>query len=201
MSRATLTATGHEVDLAYPRAEQMVIADIAHHLAQINRFCGATFRPYSVAEHSLLVEEIFCREFAADVQGRFAALMHDAHEAYVGDLITPAKAMAGPAWAHLEGRLQSTVRSAWALHTAATTWSAFIRQADLIALATERAQLLPPGGSLWERLQHVQPVTWVDLMSPERCRQTWADWRNAWQDTADALDYARNGKQFAVAQP
>ena len=39
---------------------------------------------------------------------------------------------------------------------------------------------------------HVQPASWVDLMAPERCAMTWADWRQQFADQADALDFGRN---------
>lgn len=189
-----LTANGLEIDLRYPQVRNITLADISHHLAQINRYTGACRRPFSVAEHSLLVLDIVERVMTLDVHGRLAALMHDAHEAYTQDLSTPAKGQVGDAWHAFEGRLQRTVASAFALHSAAHKHAVAIKQADLIALATERAQLLPngPGLSLWPVLVHVQPVSWVDLMSPERCAMTWQDWRDRFKDSADALDYGRN---------
>lgn len=199
-SRHMVTACGHEIDLHYPQAGTIVLADIAHHLAQINRFTGACQRPYSVAEHSLLVLEIVERLMPLDVHGRFAALMHDAHEAYTNDLATPAKGEVGDGWQQFEGRLQRTVLSAFGLHAATHTHQAFIKQADLIALATERAQLMPsgPGISIWPCLVHVQPVQWVDLLSPERCTMTWADWRDRFKAAADALDFERNDALFSA---
>ena len=189
-----VTATGHEVDLRYPQVQSITLADISHHLAQINRYTGACRRPYSVAEHSLLVLEIVERVMTLDLHGRMAALMHDAHEAYTQDLSTPAKGQVGDAWHNFEGRLQRTVLSAFALNAAAHHHAMAIKQADLIALATERAQLLPtgPGISLWPCLLHVQAVSWVDLMAPERCAMSWADWRDRFKDSADALDFGRN---------
>ena len=197
MSQWILTAHGHEFDLVYPKASAMVAADVAHSLAQINRFTGHARRPYSVAEHSLLVLDIVEHLFApASVHLRLAALMHDAHEAYTGDVATPIKRAVGDHWDMLEHRIERTLRSAWGLHTAAYDHRAAIKQADLIALATERAQLLPPSPSLWEALVHVQPITWVDLMSPERQAMSWADWRNRFADAADALDFERNELAF-----
>ena len=73
-----VTASGNEVDLRYPRTNCITLADISHHLAQINRFTGACRRPYSVAEHSLLVLDICQRTMHMDVHGWMAALMHDA---------------------------------------------------------------------------------------------------------------------------
>jgi hypothetical protein len=189
-----VTASGNEVDLRYPQVQTITLADIAHHLAQINRYTGACRRPLSVAEHSLLVLEIVERVMKMDLHGRMAALFHDAHEAYTQDLSTPAKGQVGDAWHNFEGRMQRTVLSAFALHSATHKHAVAIKQADLIAQATERAQLLPsgPGISLWPCLVHVNPVSWVDLMSPERQAMTWQDWRDRFKDAADSLDYGRN---------
>ena len=193
-----VTASGNEVDLRYPKVTAITLADIAHHLAQINRYTGAARRPFSVAEHSLRVLDIVERMLPMDVHGKLAALMHDAHEAYTNDLSTPAKGQVGDDWYNFEGRLERTVRSAFALHAAMHKHGAAIKQADLIALATERAPLLPhgPGISLWPCLVHVQPVTWVDLMAPERCAMTWGDWRDQFKDAVDSLDFARNSDIF-----
>lgn len=188
-----VTAHGAEVDLSYTRPELITLRDVSHALAQINRFNGHCRRPYSVAEHSLLVLEIVQQLYApASVHCRLAALMHDAHEAYVGDMATPVKHLVGEPWHVLEHRVERCLRSAWALHAASYEFADTIKQADLIALATERAQLLPKSPGLWECLVHVQPVTWVDLMSPERCAMTWADWRDRFADEVDSLDFERN---------
>lgn len=196
-----LTAGGHEFDLAYPRHQLVSLADVSHALAQINRFTGHARRPYSVAEHSLLVLDIVQTLMApACVHLRLAALLHDAHEAYVGDVSTPAKSMLPHEWPILEHRMERTVRSAWGLHTAAHEWRDAVKQADLIALATEREQLLAKSPSLWPCLVHIEPVRWVDLMAPERVAMTWADWRDRFKDAADELDFERNDRLFAVAQ-
>ena len=73
------TATGSEVSLRNPEPASISLRTIAHHLSLINRFTGATCRPYSVAEHSLLVCEIAEREFQLDAHGLLAALLLAAH--------------------------------------------------------------------------------------------------------------------------
>lgn len=197
MSTSLLTANGHDINLQYVKPQHMVLADVAHALAQINRFTGHARRPYSVAEHSLLVLEIIEHLFApASVHCRLAALMHDAHEAYVGDMATPMKRALGDAYALIEHRFERTLRSAWALHGPAHDFGTVIRQADLIALATERVQLMPPSPVLWECLVHVQPARWIDLMSPERCAMRWDDWRDRFADAVDTLDFERNETTF-----
>ena len=195
-----LTALGNEVHMRFPSPGTINLATIAHHLSLINRFCGATCRPYSVAEHSLLVCEIAERDFHLDCHALFAALMHDAHEAYVTDLPTPAKdEIAG--WRTFEERFERMVRSCFGLHTTAYQHRHALKQADLIALATEREQLLPAGAREWDVLFHVQPVTWVDLMDKGRCSLAWSDWRQAFINRANELDYERQERASTLGRP
>lgn len=81
------TRRGHKFYPTSPRVENIDIEDIAHALSMQCRFNGHTSRFYSVAEHSVLVSRI------APPAVKFQALMHDAHEAYIGDIITPVKVM------------------------------------------------------------------------------------------------------------
>lgn len=80
-----LMHSGRIVDIHYPRAEDILIEDIAHHLARINRFNGGTKQPYSVAQHSVYVSQLCCESWALE------GLMHDATEAYLGDVSSPLK--------------------------------------------------------------------------------------------------------------
>lgn len=81
--------SGARLDLLAPQIERIRISDISEGLAKINRWVGATFGTYSVAQHSLIVAEDMYRE-----DGSFAAvygMVHDAHEALTGDIPTPAE--------------------------------------------------------------------------------------------------------------
>ena len=189
-----VTAGGDELDVRYPAPGHITAMTIAHHLAQINRFNGAACRPYSVAEHSLLVCEIAERELGLDVHGLMWALMHDAHEAFCGDVVSPNKAELGPEWGHFEASWQRRVCSAFALHTAKTTHARMVHKADLMALATEREALLPPAPTPWPVLLHVSTVNWADLRAPEREAMTWRDWRDRWHDRYEELEYARDAR-------
>lgn len=191
------TLTGRSYNLDDPRPSDIVLPDIAHALARINRYQGATIRAYSVAEHSLLVAEICERELQISIgtpacHGLLAALMHDAHECYVGDISTPVKRAIGGAWYPFERKHENAVRSAFALHVAARTHHEAIKRADLIALATERAQLMHPHAEPWVCLQGIEPVTWIDLLSRDRWDMKARDWQQAFADRVDELDYARN---------
>lgn len=191
-----VTAAGDELSLRYPRRGQLTAATIAHSLAQINRFNGHAVRPYSVAEHSLLVCEIVEREFGCDVHGLLAALMHDAHECVSCDMHSPGKEEIGPAWREWEARWQRLLRSEYALHAASADFAAHIHSADLMALATEKRDLLPATTTPWPMLNGIQPIGWVHLNSSEREAMTWSDWRQAFLDRYDALDHARNEVLF-----
>jgi hypothetical protein len=79
-----VTASGRQVNLLDPDPESIVIEDIALALARLNRFTGHTLTFYCVAQHSVLVSEQ-CR------RSPLAGLLHDAHEAYLGDVSRPLK--------------------------------------------------------------------------------------------------------------
>ncbi|MFT4150749.1 MAG: HD family hydrolase [Paracoccaceae bacterium] len=103
--------SGRRLDLLDPTPVDIEIEDIAHGLAFVARWNGQTRGDfaYSVAEHSLLVEEIFARQGGRDAKWRLAALLHDAPEYVIGDMISPVKAAVGPGYGELDARLAAAV--------------------------------------------------------------------------------------------
>lgn len=104
--------SGRRLDLLDPTPVDIEIEDIAHGLAFVARWNGQTFGdwPYSVAEHSLLVEQIFRRLCPAlGPRWQLAALLHDAPEYVIGDMISPVKAAVGPGYGALDERLTAAV--------------------------------------------------------------------------------------------
>src|SRR5690554_1402777 len=92
--------SGRRLDLLDPTPVDIEIEDIAHGLAFVARWNGQTLGDwaYSVAEHSLLVEELFAAMNPAQrPEWRLAALLHDAPEYVIGDMISPVKSAVGPA--------------------------------------------------------------------------------------------------------
>lgn len=88
------TVSGRAVCLVSPQASSIALSDIAHHLSVLPRFNGAAIherQPVSVAVHSLLVHQIVRHHAKENVVACLWALLHDAHEAYTGDLTTPVK--------------------------------------------------------------------------------------------------------------
>jgi hypothetical protein len=187
-----LTATGKAFNLGHPQATDICLDDLAHQLALINRFNGATGRPYSVAEHSLLVVDILETELGmTDPSGLLAGLMHDAHEIYFGDVISPVKHYLGDTAQVLEWSLQGKVQERYGLRTASRGHHDEINRADLIALATERRDLLPPHPMPWPILNGIEPARWADLQSTERSAVPWQYWRKAFAAKFHVLNMAR----------
>ena len=103
--------SGRRLDLLDPAPLDVEIEDIAHGLAFVARWNGQTAGdwPYSVAEHSLLVDDLMRRMGPATPAERLTALLHDAPEYVIGDMISPVKAAVGPGYEALDDRLQRAI--------------------------------------------------------------------------------------------
>ena len=104
--------SGRRLDLLDPTPMDIEIEDIAHGLSFVARWNGQTAGewPYSVAEHSLLVADLFdALAPGAEPRWRLAALLHDAPEYVIGDMISPVKAHVGPGYAEMEARLSAAI--------------------------------------------------------------------------------------------
>ena len=111
------------------RAEDIDIEDIAHALSMICRFGGHCSRHYSVAEHSLLVAQMVPEEY------RLSALLHDASEAYLGDVIAPLKRMPGmEGYCVLERKMEQLIEEKFGVRFVDDP---IIKEADLKALYIE----------------------------------------------------------------
>lgn len=136
------------LDLLAPDWTPVRLTDIATSLARIPRWCGNTRgAAYSVAQHCVMVAMLL-----AERHGRYlglAGLLHDAHEAAIGDIPSPVKA-AVPGLATLERRLQVALFRRFGLNPTLLD-APELHRADLQALATERRELLPPSAWPWRR--------------------------------------------------
>lgn len=113
--------SGRRLDLLDPTPMDIEVEDIAHGLAFVARWNGQTLGdwPYSVAEHSLLVEEIFALQNPGIAPAwRLAALLHDAPEYVIGDMISPVKAAVGPSYGELDLRLTAAIHIRFGLPAA-----------------------------------------------------------------------------------
>ena len=110
--------SGRRLDLLDPSPLDIEIADIAHGLARVARWNGQTSgdHAFSVAQHSLVVEALFC-EIAprASADARLAALLHDAPEYVIGDMISPFKSVVAGGYKDCELRLQRAIHLRFSL--------------------------------------------------------------------------------------
>jgi uncharacterized protein len=137
--------SGRRLDLLSPSPLDIEISDIAHGLARVARWNGQTrgAHAFSVAQHSLLVENLV-HELSPGVSRaiRLAALLHDAPEYVIGDLISPFKAAVGIDYKDFETKLLSAIHIRFGLaprQSAGVT--AMIKRADRLAAFHEATQL------------------------------------------------------------
>lgn len=161
------TFLGHRFYLTRPQIDDVAIEDIAHGLAYQCRFNGQTQAFYSVAQHSLMVMAL------VPAEERFAALLHDAAEAYLGDMVKPLKNLF-PEFAAIEQQVMRIIGERFGVDLAHLHPA--IKQADLIALATEKRDLMPHSTEAWSYLAGIAPLpeTIVPL-SPAQAKTAFLD--------------------------
>ena len=143
-----LTASGRHIDLLAPCPDEIAIEDIALGLSRECRFSGQTREFYSVAQHSVLVSRIVPEAFALE------ALLHDATEAYLGDVSSPLKQLL-PEHRRIEKILDRAIRTRFGLPILP---SGPVKRADRILLATEKRDLMPEDSFTWPILEGVEPL-------------------------------------------
>ena len=148
------TATGRKFWPLDPRPEDVDIEDIAHALSNVCRFGGHCREFYSVAEHSVRVSD-YVGALGGAPWHRLAGLLHDATEAYLGDMIRPLKIQAEMVPFRLaEGRVEQAIRLRFSVVTFATP---LIKTADEALLATEARDIM--GGESAGKWQlHAPPL-------------------------------------------
>ena len=137
--------SGRRLDLLDPSPLDIEIEDIAHGLARVARWNGQTIgaHAFSVAQHSLIVEEI-CRKLAPDwdKKRRLMALLHDAPEYVIGDMISPFKAALGFDYKSFEVKLEAAIHMRFGLPThPSAVVKGVIKRADIICAYFEATQL------------------------------------------------------------
>lgn len=137
--------SGRRLDLLDPTPVDIEIEDIAHGLAFVARWNGQTKGDfaYSVAEHSLLVTDIFALQNpSAPIKWHLAALLHDAPEYVIGDMISPVKAAVGPGYGVLDDRLTAAIHLRFGLPAQVpVTVKKQIKKADKLSAWLEAVQI------------------------------------------------------------
>ncbi|MBS1188555.1 MAG: hydrolase [Rhodocyclaceae bacterium] len=155
---AIVTASGFTLDLANPDATGLPVADVARALSYQPRWCGATKSFYSVAEHSVMVSRLVPEEFAYD------ALWHDCIEFVTGDWPSPLKIFLGRN--EINAKLEP-IEAALGRRFGFRSHLPEVKQADLVAMATELRDLLPPAWMDWGHLPPPHPAK-IWPVGPER---------------------------------
>lgn len=166
------TYTGRHFDCLDPCPSTVHIMDIARALSREKRFANQTQVGYSVAQHSLVVERIVARTVGTPQISRsirMAALLHDAHEAYLRDIPLPVEAaletLAPGALRQLKARFQGAIEARFHVDcTPAEHWR--IRQADLQALKVEKQDLRIDPLCEWPVLDGVVRPHFIDPLQP-----------------------------------
>jgi 5'-deoxynucleotidase YfbR-like HD superfamily hydrolase len=137
--------SGRRLDLLDPSPLDVELEDIAHGLARVARWNGQTKGPhiFSVAQHSLLVEALARSKVPRlDRNGRLAALLHDAPEYVIGDMISPFKAVIGDSYKAVEHRLLAAIHLRFGLPAKTPeTLHNLIKTADRSAAYLEATRL------------------------------------------------------------
>jgi len=160
-----LLASGEYFDFLDPASCAFDIHDIAHGLSHICRFAGHCRDFYSVAQHSVYVSQLVPPEHA------FAGLMHDAAEAFVGDVAKPLKDLL-PEYRAIEGRVEAALLDRFGL---SKPLHPSIKEADIVMLATEQLALMRNRDD-WEYTRGRKPAD-IDIrpMPPAEARQFFLD--------------------------
>lgn len=165
------THSGRAVNLANPRPSDIHLADISHAMSLLCRFGGQCSRFYSIAEHSVLVHDLV-REWLPDgfSDMLLAALLHDAHEAYLGDVVSPLKHKLQPAYDTFRAGFDGAIGLAFGLPQDQFQHG-IIKRADHDALFCEGAALL--GAEFWkeEAIRLPDSVEWAGGLGPSEARE------------------------------
>ncbi|MDJ0922104.1 MAG: HD domain-containing protein [Henriciella sp.] len=155
-----VTNSGVYFDFLDPDPDTIWPSDIAHGLAKTARFGGQTRDFYSVAQHSVLVSQIVPEEHA------FAALLHDAPEAYIGDMVGPLKQLL-PEYKTIEKRVEAAIAERFGLPVDAFSHPE-IKTADLRLLRTEQRDQTTRPDDDWSGLDKFEPLPLPIIALPWR---------------------------------
>ena len=160
------TFSGNRFYPLEPRIDRVAIEDIAHGLAYQCRFNGQTCEFYSVAQHSLVVASLVPPHM------QLAALLHDAAEAYLGDMVKPLKVLL-PEFAQIEDKVSLIIATTFGVDFSDY---APIKNADLVALATEKRDLMPHSVERWTYLDDIRALPApIVPMSPREAKLAFLD--------------------------
>jgi len=144
-------SSGHYLDLRDPQPEQIDIKSIAAALSKICRFGGHCPKFYSVAEHCILAERLALRH---GFQGEAldAVFLHDAAEAFIGDMVKPLKIMV-PEFQAIESRIEAAIETRFGVDF--EKWQPVIKRFDRAMLKCEKLSMWPDDSEQWSGFSEI----------------------------------------------
>ncbi len=189
-----MLASGALFDILDPEGSDFTLQDIAHGLGRVCRFAGQSSRFYSVAEHCVHVARLVPLAHAR------AALLHDASEAFIGDVTRPLKALL-PDYREIEARIEDAIATRLlSAEEHAVAGGAFpsdpfkvpvIKKADAAMCLIEARQLMPAAPGYWSSLPvdrdtvELAKDVRVDCKPPEAASHSWL---RAWHRFSHMLE-------------
>lgn len=156
-----MLASGKWFDFLDPHGSDFDILDIANGLSKVCRYAGQCKKFYSVAEHSLIVSEQV-ENYA------YEALLHDAAEAFMGDITRPLKQLV-PEFKRLEANIEDAIMERFNL---CPDYRNVVKQADLRVLAAEQLQIMAAGCADWAQEAGIKPATIkVQNLTPKKAKE------------------------------
>lgn len=192
--------SGRRLDLLNPSPMDIEIEDIAHGLARVARWNGQTVgeHAFSVAQHSVVVEEIVAH-IRPDIEPRWrlAALLHDASEYVIGDMISPFKAALGMDYKLFEERLENAIHTRFGLPAKTPTEiKKLIKRADRACAFFEATQLA--GFSHAESIDFFDapPEGYTLKIEPQAPAEAQAHYLRRFEVLSEAAGYSPHAQAF-----
>lgn len=145
-------SAGHYVDLANPDPATIEVKSIAAALSKVCRFGGHCPKFYSVAEHCIHATALACSEgYAGDALT--AVFLHDAAEAYIGDMVKPLK-VTMPQYGEAEQRIEAAIQAAFGVDF--SKWMEVIKRFDRAMLKAEKVTMWPEDTEKWAGFSEIE---------------------------------------------
>jgi 5'-deoxynucleotidase YfbR-like HD superfamily hydrolase len=192
--------SGRRLDLLDPSPMDIEIEDIAHGLARVARWNGQTLgvHAFSVAQHSVVVEEIVAHvEPGIEPRWRLAALLHDASEYVIGDMISPFKAALGMDYKVFEDRLETAIHVRFGLPARTPPpIKVLIKRADRACAFFEATQLAGFGHAEALDIFGAPPEGYRLRIEPQPAEEAQAHYLRRFEVLSEAAGYTPHAQAF-----
>jgi hypothetical protein len=194
------TSSGRKIDFLSPNVNNFILDDIIVALGRINRFGGHTREEWSVLQHSVFVNLIIEHYRTFDQELRAAAILHDAHEAYVGDIVTPLKNIIGvenSALMKIVSRIDKCIANKFLSKERSVFDADLIKEADIMAMIIEGERFLHPNLTWYKDEGLVAQIKTLDMdlckerIFPRVLEMSKEDLRNRFIDEVSRGIYSR----------